>query len=254
VHLSLVFHVFLARMAVGTLASLVPLWSLRAAERHLRFQCLLALVLAAGAAALLASAGGGVPIPLVAVAVLAGVVNFLFGTFRRGAGRAVLVLALLVGVVAVLDTARLSTASTAPPVLAGLTLGGLLGGLLMGSVNDAMILGHFYLMIRGLPLEALRRAGKFTAGAILARIAYFGLVLLVWGGAAHTLLEREVFWTSWRIAFGFVGPLVLLWMVKDTVRLKHTQAATGLLYIAIGFALLGELSATFLELQTGIPT
>jgi hypothetical protein len=61
-------------------------------------------------------------------------------------------------------------------------------------------------------------------------------------------------WTAWRVTFGFVGPVVLLWMVKDTVRLKHTQAATGLLYIAVGFALMGELAATWLETQTGIPT
>jgi hypothetical protein len=42
-------------------------------------------------------------------------------------------------------------------------------------------------------------------------------------------------------------------MVKDTVRLKHTQAATGLLYVAVGFALMGELAAVYLEQQTGIP-
>jgi hypothetical protein len=41
--------------------------------------------------------------------------------------------------------------------------------------------------------------------------------------------------------------------VKDTVRLKHTQAATGLLYVAVAFALMGELAAVYLELASGVP-
>ena len=247
--LSLVFHVFLARMAVGTLISLLPVWRVRAAERHVRFQALLALVLAAGAAAL-----GGTPAwPLVALAVLCGAVNLFFGIYRRTLGRVALVAAIAVGVVAVLETARLSAPDAAPGALAVLTLGGILGGLLMGSVNNAMILGHFFLMIKGLPVESLRSVGRFTAAVVGARILVFAAVLLLWGGAATVLLEREMVWTAWRVTFGFLGPIVLLWMVKDTVRLKHTQAATGLLYIAVGFALMGELAATWLELQTRLP-
>src|SRR5262245_41506476 len=116
-------------MAVGTLISLLPVWRLRAAERHLRFQSLLALVLAAGAAAL----GESEPWPLVALAVLCGVVNLCYGIYRRTLGRAALVAAILVGVVAVIDTARLAAPGAAAGALAVLTLGGILGGLLMGS-------------------------------------------------------------------------------------------------------------------------
>jgi hypothetical protein len=124
----------------------------------------------------------------------------------------------------------------------------------MAAINDAMILGHFYLMIRGLPVGALRRAGRFTGAVVVLRVLAFGAVLLLWGGAADVLLRREMIWTAWRVAFGLLGPLALLWMVKDTVRLAHTQAATGLLYVAVGFALMGELAAVWLETQTGIPT
>jgi hypothetical protein len=273
VHLSLVFYVFLSRMAVGTLLSLLPLWSMRAAERHLRFQLVFATCLLVGAAALYGAAateagpdglqgleaflspGGAAPGALVATGVLCLVANALFGTFRRRAARGALLLACGTGVWAVLGTARLGPlgAHAEPGALAVLTLSAVLGGLVMGAINNAMVLGHFYLLIRGLPLDALRRAGRTVAVALLAKMALLGGVLLLWGGAADVLLGHEVIWTTWRVMFGFAGPLVLLWMVKDTVRLKHTQAATGLLYVAVGFALMGELAAVYLETATGLP-
>lgn len=271
VRLSLVFYVFLVRMAVGTLIALVPLWSIRAAERHVRFQTLLTLCLAGAAAALYlpalgevrgdfprgaaayASLAGGMPGLLVVLGALCLAANLLFGTFRRRAGRIAIAAGIAVGLGAVLGTARISATGGGTGALAALTAGGLLGGALMASVNDAMILGHFFLMIPGLPVDALRRAGRFTAAIVVARAAGVALVLWLWGGAFDLLFGRELIWTSWRIAFGLIGPLVLLLMVRDTVKLKNTQAATGLLYVAVGFALMGELAAVYLELQTGIP-
>lgn len=269
--LSLVFQVFLARMAFGTLVALLPLAWMRAAERHLRFQAVLAVVLACGAALLYAGAlgpaqaawpqdagmwvslEGGLPGCLLLLAVAALVVNFAYGTFRRRLGRVALALGALVGAGAVLGTARFSPFAGDPGALTVLMLNGMLGGMLMAGINDSMVLGHFYLMIRGLPLEALRRAGRVVAAVLLARMALFGLVLWRWEGASEILLEREMIWTAWRVAFGFVGPVILLLMVKDTVRLKHTQAATGLLYVAVAFALMGELAAVYLEMHTGLP-
>jgi len=272
VRLSLVFYAFLARMAVGTLLCLIPLWAMRAAERHLRFQLVLALCLSAGAVALygpalgpshpewprgtdaLLSFEGALPGALVVFGLACLAANALFGTFQRSAGRVALVLGALAGLVAVWGTARLGPFGEAGPAALGvLALSGLLGGLLIASINNAMILGHFYLMIKGLPLEALIRAGKMVAWVVLAKIALFVAVLAFWEGASDVLLGPELVWTAWRVMFGFVGPLVLLWMVKDTVRLKHTQAATGLLYVAVAFALMGELAAVYIELASGLP-
>ena len=270
--LSLVFYFLLARTAVGTLVSLLPLMRMRAAERHIRFNCVLGLVLAGSAAALHnAAVGANIPndwphgldaflsfrgsMPMTVVLFCVGclIANGLFGTFRRRAGRIALLLTSLAGIAATSGTARFSPYAGDTGALAVLTLNGLLGGLFMGAILNAMTLGHFYLMIRGLPLAALKRAGWFVAGVLALRMLLFGLVLLFWNGASETLLERELVWTAWRVAFGFVGPLTLLWMVSDTVRLKHTQAATGLLYVAVGFALMGELAAMYLEVHTGLP-
>ncbi|MBL9087676.1 MAG: hypothetical protein JNM10_11100 [Planctomycetia bacterium] len=269
--LSLVFYMFLARMAVGTLWALPVVMTMRPAERHLRFQLVLAMVLAGGAAALYGAAlgddlhpewprglaafttlSGGMPVTLVVVTVLALVANFLFGTYRRTAGRVVLVVACVAGILPVLGTAHMPPGDE-PWQLAGRTTLGLLGGAAMGGVNDAMILGHFYLMIKGLPLEALKRSGYWCVGVLLARVVGFGLVLLFWPGAQDVLLGREVIWTAWRVCFGFVGPLTLIWMTRDALKYRHTQAATGILYVAIFFMLMGELAATWIEARTGFP-
>ncbi|MDJ0976229.1 MAG: hypothetical protein QNJ98_17345, partial [Planctomycetota bacterium] len=218
--LSLVFYAFIARMAIGTLIALIPIWAMRPAERHIRFQLLLTLVLAAGAAALylpalgdanpewprgmaaFTSLEGGIPGMLLIVCVLCLVANALFGTFKRKAARITLAIAAVVGLVVVFGTARLAPYPGTTSGLLVLTLSGLLGGLVMASINDAMILGHFYLMIRGLPLAALKRSGIFVAVVLIAKMVLFGLVLLFWEGAADVLLGREIVWTTWRIAFG----------------------------------------------------
>ena len=269
VRLSLVFYVFLARTALGTMCSLLPLSRMRAAERHIRFQCVLTFVLAMGAAALYDAAvaptdfpgapdaflrlDGAMPWTLFGLGIGALLANMAFGTFKRKAGRILLGVAALAGVGVACGTAAFSWAGGDPGARAVLTLNAMLGGMVMGGINDAMILGHFYLMIRGLPLNALRRAGWFVGIVLIARMVLFGLVLLFWDGASEVLLGRELVWTTWRVAFGFFGPMVLLVMVAGTVKVKHTQAATGLLYVAVGFAIMGELAAVYLEIHTGLP-
>ena len=269
--LSLVFYVFLVRMAVGTLFAMLVVMRMRPAERHVRFQSMLALCLAGGAAALylpalgddvrpefprgaaaFTSLEGAMPWTLIVLCALCLAINLLVGTFHRTAAFWTLVGACAFGLLPVLGTARLAPGDEAWQI-AGRTAGGLLGGLAMGGVNDAMILGHFYLMIKGLPLEALKRTGCWCVGVVLARAVGFGVVLLAWPGAMDVLLGREIIWTAWRVAFGFVGPLALIWMTRDALKYRHTQAATGILYVAIFFMLMGELAATWLEFATGMP-
>src|SRR5690242_17320304 len=103
-------------MAVGTLAALIVVMRMRAAERHVKFQLVLALCLAGGAAALylpglgdeyraefprgqaaFTSLDGALPWTLVLLGALALVVNVLYGTFRRTAARAMLVVATAFG-------------------------------------------------------------------------------------------------------------------------------------------------------------
>jgi hypothetical protein len=258
-------------MTLGTLVALLVVMRVRAAERHVRFQLVLALCLAAGAASLylpglgndvrpefprgaaaFLSFAGGMPASLVGVGVACLFGNLFFGTYRRALGRAAVLLGCAFGLLAVLGTARVPPGDAAGAI-AGRTALGTLGGLLMGGVNDAMILGHFYLMIKGLPLQALARTGIWCAVVVVARALGFGAVLLLWPGAWDVLLGPEMIWSLWRVAFGLLGPLTLVWMTRDALKYRHTQAATGILYVAIFFALMGELAATWIEFRTGIP-
>jgi hypothetical protein len=61
-----------------------------------------------------------------------------------------------------------------------------------------------------------------------------------------------VLWLPLRWGLGFVGPLVLAWMAWRTVRIRSTQSATGILYVAVIFCFLGELTGQLLWSNTGI--
>ena len=49
------------------------------------------------------------------------------------------------------------------------------------------------------------------------------------------------------IALMAVGVLVLGWMAWEAARIRSTQSATGILYVAVVFCFLGELSDQLLK-------
>jgi hypothetical protein len=133
--------------------------------------------------------------------------------------------------------------------------------LLLGSVFLAMLLGHWYLVIPGLPVRHLRKMTWFLAFTLALRGA-MGLFTLA---AARPVPELEGT-SAWRIAgglaaffywqrigIGLVVPAILTFLVERTVRIQSTQSATGLLYVATFFVLMGELLSRYLYLSLGIP-
>jgi hypothetical protein len=66
-----------------------------------------------------------------------------------------------------------------------------------------------------------------------------------------TLDHGIFFWP--RLIFGIVAPVVLGARIYSTVQLKHTQAATGLLYVAVVALLLGEFMSKFLLFALRLP-
>jgi formate-dependent nitrite reductase membrane component NrfD len=56
-----------------------------------------------------------------------------------------------------------------------------------------------------------------------------------------------------RVGIGLVIPAILAFLVERTVRVSATQSATGLLYVATIFVLMGELLSRYLYLSLGIP-
>jgi len=132
---------------------------------------------------------------------------------------------------------------------------------LLGSVMLTMVFGHWYLVIPKLPIEPLMRLTKVLMGAIGIRIltivASF-IVVQMEQPVPFIAVLRELmiqqgmfFWP--RIIFGVVVPIILAAMIWSTVRIRHTQAATGLLYLAVVALLFGEFFSKFLLFAVSIP-
>ncbi len=151
-----------------------------------------------------------------------------------------------------------------PALGAGWLAAGLvLGALLFGGVVWAMNLGHWYLVSKTLPFGLLVRATEAFALVALARTV-LALVALGWlartshgaaGDALADLLDpmRDGFFFGSRVLWGLAAPLLLAPFVVKTARMKSNQAATGLLYVAVVFVLVGELLAGYLTLRSGLP-
>lgn len=137
----------------------------------------------------------------------------------------------------------------------------LTSALLMGAAAGAMILGHYYLVVLDLPIQALRRLTILLIVAIGLRTLVVAVVL---AGPAHPGLAeaRTVAAGLWsidgvfvwmRLLFGIAGPLSLVWFIWKTVEIRSTQSATGILYVQLFLVMAGELLAKYLRVAVGIP-
>src|SRR5713101_1715530 len=135
--------------------------------------------------------------------------------------------------------------------------GALLGGLLFGAALLTMNLGHWYLVSRSLP-SALISRGALLFAALAAARAILLLAAAAAGpsreGLASLLsLERNALFFLFRVAWGIVGPLALSYFIWKTAHMRSNQAATGLIYVALVFVLIGELLSSYLTVATGFP-
>ncbi len=127
-----------------------------------------------------------------------------------------------------------------------------LGALVLGAAASGMLLGHWYLIDRNLSLQPLWNVLRFYRGVLVAQIAV--LVL-----AAAALATTGDSWTEWggvflgRAAISPLGTAVLAAMIWRTLLIPQTMAATGLFYIAILAATVGELLGRYLLFRTGLP-
>ncbi len=131
------------------------------------------------------------------------------------------------------------------------------GGLFFGSVLLIMNLGHWYLVSRSLPFQLLARGAALFAALALLRTTYLGAAIAIHPGSEglHTLLslEKDALFFLFRVLWGIVGPLALSFFIWRTAEMKSNQAATGLLYVALVFVLIGELLSSYLTVATGFP-
>ena len=120
-----------------------------------------------------------------------------------------------------------------------------------------MLLGHWYLVETSLSIRPLSVGSSLFSGAVALRIGVV-IIALIYGGVAALRiadLRADLFdpGSLLRVSGpdGLLFPAFLAVMIRNTVRIRSTQSATGLLYVALILVLFGELTAAFLEVATG---
>ncbi len=139
------------------------------------------------------------------------------------------------------------------PTHIGWSIAGALASVaLLGSVNLAMTLGHWYLVVRGMPIEPLKRLAIATLIATIARLTLV-IVAIAAGGVFQEVAVRQGIFFWMRAGWGLAGPLVLFPMVWGTVRIRSTMAATGILYVDVVAVVIGEVLGGWLSAIVHLP-
>ena len=138
--------------------------------------------------------------------------------------------------------------------LAGLVLSLLASAAVLGGALMAMTWGHWYLTSGRLPKEPMEQMALVVLGAlgIQTVLVLAGAVLPVRevpGGSDLALTANPAFWL--RVGVGLLFPLGVTWLAFKSAQIRGMMSATGLLYIALGAVLAGEVLARGLLFTTG---
>jgi hypothetical protein len=121
---------------------------------------------------------------------------------------------------------------------------------LLGSTLTAMLLGHYYLTAPAMSIAPLRQFVRFMAAGLVARTAFAAFMLAFWwsGQAEVGEVGRSIspLFLAIRWGMGIGGVALATWLSWETVKIRSTQSATGILYIAMTLVLFGELSSLIL--------
>ncbi len=136
-----------------------------------------------------------------------------------------------------------------------LTSAGVLGGAVV-----SMLLGHWYLTAPTMSIDPLKRINLFLGFSGVLRLLVSATVLaLLWMGAfdtAETISRLNAVpkaWLGLRWLAGVFGPLVVSLMVWRILKYRNTQAATGVLFVGVILAFIGDMTAALLLSETKLP-
>jgi len=244
--------VFALRLAAGMMGCLLLLPASIINPRFFRTHFLTALALAGlSLACVRDSAEWPLLTCLGAALALAFVGSMVWGLEGAPGGRTFIVMTTLAlaGSLILLNP-PLAGAEEYLPACRGLyLLGDATSAALLGSAVTAMLLGHSYLIAPTMSLKPLMRLLAAVAIAVLARLAVDGYALGCWTATqpSVSLNKDAVLWLLLRWLVGFAAPLGLDWMAWQAARIRSTQSATGILYVAVIFCVLGETTSLLLR-------
>jgi hypothetical protein len=123
-------------------------------------------------------------------------------------------------------------------------------GLLLGSVLGTMFLGHWYLNSPTMELGPLRTLLILLAVATVLRsgVCAAGLACEISRVGAPPWTFLVLRWLA-----GLIGVGVMAWMAWQTLKIPNTQSATGILYVAVIGAFIGELTSQLLSAHAMFP-
>src|SRR5438874_5293588 len=238
---------FLIDLAAGLVVSLPLVGRRNAGVKFYRMVFIISGALAACAAAAHAMAGARELAIVDAVPVA--LTTFVWFVLRYPKRLVFRIPAALLGCAYIAASVAAWRAGTQSP-LAWSIAGALASVALLGSVHLAMILGHWYLVVRGMDIDPLKRLTIATLVATVARIAVVAVALIgVWNEIA--IRQGIFFWM--RAGWGLLGPLLLYPMVWGTVRIRSTMAATGILYVDVVAVVIGEVLGGWLSATAHLP-
>jgi len=143
-------------------------------------------------------------------------------------------------------------AAVRPANLAWSIAGALASVALLGTVNLAMTLGHWYLVVRGMSIDPLKRLSMATLYAAIAKIVVV-VIAIVAGGVFHEVAVHQSIFFLMRAGWGLVGPILLFPFVWGTVKIRSTMAATGILYVDVVAVVIGEVLGGWLASLAHVP-
>lgn len=250
---------FSLRLACGLIASLLLLSPRQVNPRYYRTQFLVSLALTALAALVFSNGFGTAGLWIAVGAALLGSLLGALSWSLQGApaGRILIVLTAAAALAAMVQAPEVAASyadEEVRPAPAWGLANDVTSAAVLGTALGAMLLGHFYLIAPGMSLTPLMRLLAVFFAAILVRIAVASAGLFFWtrDNSLANLDMTVALWLVVRWSVGFVGPLVLGWMARESAKIRSTQSATGILYVVVIFCFLGELTGLVLCRVTGL--
>ena len=144
-----------------------------------------------------------------------------------------------------------------------LEAGLLASALLLGWSLITMLLGHWYLVAPKLTFRHLTVFCRVLLAAVACRLLAVGATLAVASGVDELVEPHPLrvltglggqgifFW--FRLLWGLAIPLALGFMALHCARQRSNQSATGILYVLVVGAVIGEITGYYLSVTTGVP-
>ena len=136
----------------------------------------------------------------------------------------------------------------------------LLGGLILAASVFCMNLGHWYLNAKAIAIRHLTKATVVFGVLLLIRllwdlfhlrqqtILFGGYEISAWAFMGTT----EGVFLALALVSGTLLPLITIWFVLQTLKVRATESATGLLYVILVMVLIGEFSYRYYRYGYGL--